>query len=1110
MSTPNTKRDQLIAKLKEMFQMDQADLDFGIYRIMNAKRDEVERFLDKDLLPTLRTTLEEFQPAGLADKQKELVDAIANARKLKIDPDSLEIVLQLKAELAEGGDLDRLENQVYSDLHTFFSRYYQDGDFLSLRRYKEGVYAMPYEGEEVKLHWANADQYYIKTAENFTRYAFKTAQGRVRFELAAASTERDNNKATADNERRFILAAEPLAMDGDELIIRFEYRPDADKRKQKELSTLAVASLLALPEGAPLTADVPQWLAWRTALANALPSDKNKTRTVFEKHLTDYTAKNTFDYFIHKDLGAFLKRELDFFIKNEVMHLDDIEEDSAPRVESYLARIKAMRRISHKLITFLAQLENFQQKLWLKKKFVLETQWLITLDKVPESFYAEICEKAELPVQGWDGQTRSQRQEWVELFAIDEIKGDLAGAVSYSEPLTPEFLAANPALVLDTAYFEQALKDRLLSGLKDVTDLDAETDALLVHGENFQALNLLQPRYRGQVRCIAIDPPYNRLGDGFPYKDNYKHSSWLTMMRDRLTLAVPLLRDDGALFSNIDENERDSLQAVLDLTMGRDNRVEELIWAQNTTHSQSPLYSTNHEYVEVYARNKSVAEANEKMFREPKPGYAEIMALISRMNPLYPVPSEVEVEIAELFKTHIEEYKAELRELGLTYNEDTKKQDPWRGLYNYSNVEYRDVAGVFISQKEAREKRAMLRVWRESDPSAPAQKQSTSTRDSNEANFRFYAPIHYITGRECAIPKRGWAWPKTWPDGLRDSFESLDRQGRIAWGRDEKTIPQFKRFLHEVETNVAKSVLHDYTDGEKQLASLFGETGIFPTPKPTTLTRRFVSQTCGNNDLVLDFFGGSGTTGNSVIDANREENGSRKFLLVEAGDHFDSVLLKRIKKVIHAADWQDGKPKRVIAAGRPRGSPQLVKRIRVESYEDTLSNLMHHGRSPAQDSFLNTDRPLRESYMLSYMLDVETRDGLLNLSRFEHPFNTKISVVRSNEVRGVNVDMIETFNYLLGLRVQTMRRIKDVYEVVGVTPAGDQALILWRDVTEVNNDTLDEWFRIQAYSSRDKEFDLIYVNGDNNIENLRRADETWKIRLIEETFLGLMFGTEVA
>ena len=158
MSTTNdNKRQQLISKLSEMFQMDQADLDFGIYRIMNAKRDEISQFLEQDLLPTLRTTLQEFQPAGLADKQKELADAIANAKKLKIDPDSLEVVQQLKAELAEGGDLDRMEDQVYSDLYTFFSRYYQDGDFLSLRRYKEGVYAMPYEGEEVKLHWANAD-----------------------------------------------------------------------------------------------------------------------------------------------------------------------------------------------------------------------------------------------------------------------------------------------------------------------------------------------------------------------------------------------------------------------------------------------------------------------------------------------------------------------------------------------------------------------------------------------------------------------------------------------------------------------------------------------------------------------------------------------------------------------------------------------------------------------------------------------------------------------------------------------------------------------------------------------------------------------------------------
>ena len=92
-----------------------------------------------------------------------------------------------------------------------------------------------------------------------------------------------------------------------------------------------------------------------------------------------YTARNTFDYFIHKDLGGFLRRELDFYIKNEVMHLDDVENETAPRVEQYLSKIKVIRRIAGKIIDFLAQLEDFQKKLWLKKKFVVETQYCITL-----------------------------------------------------------------------------------------------------------------------------------------------------------------------------------------------------------------------------------------------------------------------------------------------------------------------------------------------------------------------------------------------------------------------------------------------------------------------------------------------------------------------------------------------------------------------------------------------------------------------------------------------------------------------------------------------------------------------------------------------------------
>jgi adenine-specific DNA-methyltransferase len=142
------------------------------------------------------------------------------------------------------------------------------------------------------------------------------------------------------------------------------------------------------------------------------------------------------------------------------------------------------------------------------------------------------------------------------------------------------------------------------------------------------------------------------------------------------------------------------------------------------------------------------------------------------------------------------------------------------------------------------------------------------------------------------------------------------------------------------------------------------------------------------------------------------------------------------------------------------------------------------------------------------MLEVESRDSLLNLDRFTDPFNVEISITRNDESRHVKLDLVETFNYLLGLRVKSLRRTKGVLEVTGVSPTGDQVLVLWRNTNEVGSQTLNDWFEKQAYNSRDTEFDLIYVNGDNHIENLRRQDETWKVRLTEETFHTLMFSTE--
>jgi adenine-specific DNA-methyltransferase len=193
--------EKLKDKLSELFQFDQADLDFGIYRIMNAKRGEITLFLEQDLLPQVKQAFKEYKPSDKAEIQKELDKVIEGVKAAGMDPEQSPKVKELQARLKEDSvDLTALENEVYSRLYDFFSRYYDSGDFISLRRYKKDVYAIPYEGEEVKLHWANADQYYIKTTEYFRDYAFKAGKDkRVHFKIIEADTEKDNRKAANGN-----------------------------------------------------------------------------------------------------------------------------------------------------------------------------------------------------------------------------------------------------------------------------------------------------------------------------------------------------------------------------------------------------------------------------------------------------------------------------------------------------------------------------------------------------------------------------------------------------------------------------------------------------------------------------------------------------------------------------------------------------------------------------------------------------------------------------------------------------------------------------------------------------------------------------------------------
>ena len=1137
------QKTRFVELLEELFQLNQPELDFGLYRIVHARSKEIRAFMQTEL-----TT--EIDAAFAGQASQNASHTLQAARQKVLDnlaDDAFDAVGELKSQhhatklgkeflLAQQQARDGAgplanDAQIYDHLYRFFSRYYDKGDFMSKRYFvaendqRALPYAVPYDGREVLLHWANKDQYYIKSSEAFSNYTFdltealrketdrqKDAPGfdfgpesgaaplKVHLRLAAAAEGEHNN--VKDSQERFYLIHPPApvlletARNGaQELVIQFEYRPDPDKTGQAgtwqqkllaEAEATVLQALAALPQA--------QAQAFRRGLAVLAPTDKRPERTLLTKYLGQFADRNTMDYFIHKNLGGFLRRELDFYIKNEIMRLDDIESAEAPRVEAYLGKLRVLRRIAKRIIDFLAQLEDFQKKLWLKKKFVVDCQYCITLDRIPETLYAEIAAN------------EKQREDWIALFAIDADKaGDLA-TPGYSVPLTTEFLRANQYLCLDTAHFSDEFKKATIASQ---SKLDENLGGILINADNAAALGLINERFNSTVKTIYIDPPYNTGGDGFAYKDTFRHSSWMTMVENRISASRQLLRQDGLFFSSIDRDENRNFLPLLFAIFGEENFVEEIVWQKAYGGGAKTKHINNlHEYVHAFATNKSFL-------------------------PFLTLPPDAGA--AKYYKL-----------------QDEKLQT--RGKYrlqplNTNSNDFRKNLTFPMPVPSARKFGTPEWAIEMQNISSLLGRNVLLLEGDNDNGWKFVDECGKKWTGDIVVPARQWQWG--W-DAVRDGLinnEIVFESKAATWIASYKQY-QLDENGEERGRKPSSINIGPYTQsGTDEVRNMFGS-DVAKYPKPVGLVKEFISiDYKQQNAQVLDYFAGSGTTGHAVIDINRDDGGSRKFLLIEMGPHFDKVLKPRMMKAAYSRLWAGGRP---ISKD---GISHCFKYLRLESYEDTLNNLQLTQHTEPPGSAVDDRVQLNRDYTLHYWLNFETANSpsLLNVREFADPTAYKLKIKQPGSDVQVEkaVDLVETFNWLIGLQVALLdkprtyaielqrepdadlpedqhtrwqaTRIQEsedgefwfrqvhghVLTVPGDETSRERVLVVWRKLTgDTGRDqaALEAWLAKAQINLRDTEYATIYINGSHALPSdgslgarLRLTEETFAQRMWEDT-----------
>ncbi|OPG60145.1 site-specific DNA-methyltransferase [Helicobacter pylori] len=779
-----------------------------------------------------------FIGVKIEDKQESLLDSSPRAMKngmINLMKAKSRYYHHKKQELkklidSKCQDNNDLKEELFDKLYSFFKRYFSanGGIYFNDTPLYDNLYTKSgYEKCSLKkdtaLFYKTKDLYYVKSETIYKDFCFELEGILFNFDASLLESKKYNEKVD------LIFDLKSIVKDTD-----------------TKTNTLNFSVTLSSKGTQTKTNEI---------LKDCFNQGVKLDEEALKKALVKFKKQGSMDYFIHKNALGFLKEQLDLYLFEYLFK--EMTAFDAKR----LNEINTIKEVALQVIVLVSEFENELCKIWNKPRFVLNSHFIVSLDKLKAKNYdlSKITNHPNYP---------KQVKEWQDL----NLK-------------TTDNLLENEFLPLDTIYFKD-LEEEIKSQFNE-----DEINGTLIKSENYQALNSLKNRYKEAIGCIYIDPPYNTQNNEFVYADNFKRSSWLAMMENRLELAHALLSDKGVMFVSIDDNEQAYCKALMDEVFngGGDNFVNTIIWEKKySPQNHTKRFSDNHDFILLYAKDK------------------EIWRPI-----LLPRTSEMNAR--------------------------------------YKNLD-NDERGA----------------WKSSDLSV------------GSAVERNIYPIFNPHTKQEIYPPHGRSWVYS-----QEKLQELIAGNRIFFPTSGSGVPRYKRFLNEVKQGATPLTIWKYTevghtqDAKREIKELFEGQALFDTPKPEALISRILEISTKENDLVLDFFAGSGTT---CAVAHKMK---RKYIGIEMGEHFERVILPRLKKVI--GGFKSGAAKEFNKGG-------IIKVYELESYEEILRKIKYE----------DNDKPLAYDEQYSDLVERKNESYTLNIEALEN----------------MGVDIKETLENLHGVGVE--------------------------------------------------------------------------------------------